>query len=238
MKKKGFHLFLSVKIIIICLFLLVTCNRNSTRSSASYTMDRDASYAIGMYMAAQFHIPDVSYDYQAFMEGFRAYQEALETRFSMDEAIDIINNAFMVLEASENERAEAEGQVNIVEGREWLEANARRAEVVSLPSGLQYEVITEGTGSRPEAHDLVRVHYEGTLINGEIFDSSYARGEPAEFPLNAVISGWTEGLQYMSEGSIYMLYIPYDLAYGNRATGTIPAYSTLIFRVELLEILR
>ena len=238
MKKIVFRISLGISVTIICFLLLGSCRGNNPRSSADFTMDRDASYAIGMYLAAQFHIPDVSYDYQAFMEGFRAFNESLETRFSMDEAIDRINTAFEQYESRENERQEAEGQVTMQEGSDFLAENGMRPEVTSLPSGLQYRVISEGTGVRPNATDMVRVHYEGTLINGEVFDSSYARGTPAEFPLDAVIPGWTEGLQLMNEGSIYELFLPYDLAYGSRTAGSIPAYSTLIFRVELLDVLR
>ena len=102
---------------------------------------------------------------------------------------------------------------------------------------MQYKVVSEGKGSQPKAEDRVKVHYKGTLIDGTEFDSSHKRGEPAEFPLNAVIPGWTEGLQLMKEGAKYMFYIPSKLAYGPRATGTIPANSVLVFEVELLEIL-
>ena len=237
MKKTVFRIALGVPVLIICLFLLGGCRRNNPSSTASFTMDRDASYAVGMYIASQFQIPDVGYDYQAFIEGFRAYNEGQETRFTMDEAIARIQEAFERLSAIEDQRNEAEGQSTIEEGRAFLAENGRRAGVTTLPSGLQYEVITEGTGAKPGPTDYVRVHYEGTLINGEVFDSSYNRGEPAEFPLNGVISGWTEGLQLMSEGSTYRFFIPQDLAYGSRATGGIPAFSTLIFRVELLAVL-
>jgi FKBP-type peptidyl-prolyl cis-trans isomerase len=156
----------------------------------------------------------------------------------MEEAISKIQTAFEQLEAREEARQEAEGQIHMEEGREFLTENGRRPGVTTLPSGLQYEVISEGTGVKPSVDDLVQVHYEGTLINGEVFDSSFARGMPAEFYLNQVISGWTEGLQLMSEGSTYKLFIPQNLAYGARATGGIPAYSTLIFLVELLTVIR
>ncbi|MBC8209695.1 MAG: FKBP-type peptidyl-prolyl cis-trans isomerase [Gammaproteobacteria bacterium] len=123
------------------------------------------------------------------------------------------------------------------EGLDFLKQNSSNPGVVTLASGLQYLVLSEGNGSKPAATDKVKVHYAGTLINGNEFDSSYKRGTPAEFPLNGVISGWTEGLQLMTTGSKYRFFIPPDLAYGSRAVSTIPANSTLIFEVELLDIL-
>lgn len=125
----------------------------------------------------------------------------------------------------------------IEEGEHFLAENAKREEVQVTESGLQYEVIEPGKGPKPTATSTVKVHYEGTLIDGTVFDSSYMRGEPIEFPLNGVIAGWTEGLQLMSVGAKYKLYIPYQLGYGERGAGqSIPPYSALIFTVELLEI--
>lgn len=129
-----------------------------------------------------------------------------------------------------------QAQSNLQKGEEFLAENAKRDGVMVTDSGLQYEVITSGDGPRPQATDTVRVHYRGTLIDGTEFDSSYARGEPAVFPLNRVISGWTEGLQLMPVGSKYKFYIPSDLAYGGRNQGTIGPNSTLQFDVELLGI--
>lgn len=122
-------------------------------------------------------------------------------------------------------------------GQQFLVDNSQREGVVSLPSGLQYEVIRQGEGAKPDPASVVEVHYEGRLIDGTVFDSSYERGEPIQFGLRRVINGWQEGLQQMPAGSVYMLYIPPELAYGSRSTGPIPAYSTLIFKVELLRIL-
>ena len=123
------------------------------------------------------------------------------------------------------------------EGEAFLADNANKEGIVTLPSGLQYQVLQEGNGKSPKATDQVKCHYEGTLINGKVFDSSYRRGEPATFPLNGVIAGWTEGLQLMKEGAKYRFFIPFNLAYGTRGAGQdIPPYATLIFDVELIEV--
>lgn len=112
----------------------------------------------------------------------------------------------------------------------------RTSEIVTTPSGLKYRVVKEGTGKQPTAQDVVSVNYEGRLLDGTVFDSSYDRGEPAQFPLSGVIPGWTEGLQYMKEGAVYEFYIPYNLAYGDRDNPAIPAKSDLLFKVQLLEV--
>jgi len=140
----------------------------------------------------------------------------------------------------QNALRQAQAQLNgpaIESGRAFLRENAKRPEVHTTASGLQYEVITEGTGAKPAATDVVKVHYAGKLIDGTEFDSSIKRGEPIEFPLNRVIKGWTEGLQLMREGGKYRLYIPYELGYGERGAGSqIPPYATLIFEIELIKV--
>lgn len=133
------------------------------------------------------------------------------------------------------EKKKFEGNIN--EGTKFLSENSKKPGIVTLPSGLQYQVITQGTGVKPKATDEVTVNYKGTLLNGKQFDSSYDRGEPATFMLNQVIPGWTEGLQYMPAGSKYKFFVPYALAYGERAAGPdIAPYSTLIFEVELISV--
>lgn len=125
------------------------------------------------------------------------------------------------------------------DGERFLAENAKMEGVTVLPSGLQYTVIKEGNGAKPLATDRVKCHYEGTLPNGTIFDSSYKRGEPAVFPLNGVIAGWTEGVQLMNEGAKYRFFIPYHLAYGERGAGqAIPPYAALVFDVELIEVVK
>jgi len=152
-----------------------------------------------------------------------------------EEAMVFLQRYFARIEAEANA---AQFEENRKEGIAFLENNKKRAGVFTTPSGLQYEIITKGRGRKPAATDRVRVHYRGTFINGTEFDSSYARNEPAVFGLNQVISGWTEALQLMPEGSKWKIYLPYHLGYGERAMAGIPPYSTLIFEVELIEIMR
>ena len=122
-------------------------------------------------------------------------------------------------------------------GEDYLAENAKKDGVITLPSGLQYQVLKEGNGRKPKATDTVKCHYEGMLVDGTMFDSSIQRGEPAEFPLNGVIAGWTEGLQLMQEGAKYRFFIPYTLGYGERGAGqSIPPFAALIFDVELIEV--
>jgi FKBP-type peptidyl-prolyl cis-trans isomerase FklB len=153
------------------------------------------------------------------------------TAISHTEAREIVNKFFTELE----EKMNAE---NIEKSKNFLAENAKREGVTTLASGLQYEVIKEGNGKKPSATDKVKCHYEGTLIDGTLFDSSIKRGEPTEFGLNQVIKGWTEALQLMTEGSKWRLYLPSELAYGAQGAGeAIPPHSALIFDVELIEVL-
>ncbi len=159
-------------------------------------------------------------------------------------AIDEIEGQQLVIEFLQRRDAERKseqaklGEAAKREGEEYLEKNAARSGVTVLPSGLQYEVLREGTGRKPKATDSVKCHYEGTLVDGTVFDSSRRRGEPAVFPLNGVIRGWTEGLQLMQEGAVYRFFIPYNLAYGENGAGaSIPPYAALVFEVELIEVL-
>ena len=154
-----------------------------------------------------------------------------ELAMSHNEAREIVNKYFRELE----EKMNAE---NIEKGKAFLVENAKKEGIVTLPSGLQYEVITEGNGKKPSATDRVKCHYEGTLIDGTLFDSSIKRGQPAVFGVNQVIKGWVEALQLMSEGSKWRLFIPSELGYGAQQAGEmIPPHSTLIFEVELIEVL-
>ena len=167
-----------------------------------------------------------------FAQAIKDVLEGNQTAISHTEARDIVNKYFAELEEKMN-------AANIEAGKKFLEENKKREGVVTLPSGLQYEVITEGNvGRYAKATDQVQCHYEGTLIDGTLFDSSIKRGQPATFGVNQVIPGWVEALQLMHEGAKWKLYIPSDLAYGAQGAGEmIPPHSTLVFEVELQKIL-
>ena len=154
-----------------------------------------------------------------------------ETAISHNEAREIVNKYFEELEAKMNAE-------NIEKGKAFLAENAKKEGIITLPSGLQYQVLQEGNGKKPSATDRVKCHYEGTLIDGTLFDSSIKRGQPAVFGVNQVIKGWVEALQLMSEGAKWRLFIPSELGYGAQQAGEmIPPHSTLIFEVELIEVL-
>lgn len=190
------------------------------------------SYALGLSMGHNFLGSGIkSLNVEDFAKGVEAVYKQEKPEISFDEAKKIINEFFSNLQ---DEIAETNKQA----GKEFLAENAKRSGVVVLPSGLQYEVLAEGKGRKPKVTDKVQCHYHGTLIDGQVFDSSIQRGTPAVFGVNQVIPGWVEALQLMPEGSRWKLYIPSDLAYGERgAGGSIPANATLIFEVELIKIL-
>lgn len=161
-----------------------------------------------------------------------------QPKMSHEEVQQVLEHYFTELEQRQQAEAAERGKAAKGEGEAFLAENKKRAGVVTTPSGLQYEIVKEGNGRQPKASDTVQCHYEGTLIDGTVFDSSYRRGMPAEFGLRQVIAGWTEGVQLMKEGSIFKFYIPYNLAYGERGAGAdIPPYAALIFTVELIKVL-
>ena len=189
------------------------------------------SYAIGLSMGQNLLGSGVtSLEYADLAAGIKDVLEKNQPQISYQEAQQVLGKFFSELEAKIAGEAKAAGEA-------FLAENAKREGVKVTESGLQYEVLEATIGQKPKATDKVRVHYEGTLIDGTVFDSSYKRGESITFGLNQVIKGWTEGLQLMSIGSKYKLYLPYQLAYGERGAGAnIPPYAALIFSVELLGI--
>ena len=203
-------------------------------STSDFTStEAKASYGIGLQMGQQVKGAFEGVSIDAVIEGI---QDAFADRSTKIPAEDI-NAAFMEIQQRLQEEQARLAKQYAAEGEAFLAENAKREEVIVLDSGLQYEVITEGTGQKPTANSTVRTHYAGTLINGQEFDSSYKRGEPAEFPVSGVIKGWTEALQHMPVGSKWKLYIPYQLAYGEQgAGGAIGPYQALIFEIELLDI--
>ncbi len=161
-----------------------------------------------------------------------------DLKVSHQEGQQIVNAFFRELEQKQNAAKAEAGKAAKEEGAKFLAENAKKDSVIVTKSGLQYEVLTEGTGKQPKATDTVRCHYEGRLLDGTIFDSSYKRNAPADFGLQQVIAGWTEGVQLMAEGAKYRFYIPYMLAYGEGGAGAmIPPFATLIFDVELIKVL-
>lgn len=171
-----------------------------------------------------------------FIAGLRDMLTGAKPAMSLEEAGNALEAFYKELEDEAAERNAAAGAAAKEEGEKFLASMAKDPEVKMTGSGLMYKVVKEGTGRKPKGTDKVYCHYEGTFPNGQIFDSSYKRGEPIEFGLNQVIKGWTEGLQLMSEGAKYELYLPYHLAYGETGTGGIPPYSALKFVVELIEV--
>jgi FKBP-type peptidyl-prolyl cis-trans isomerase len=215
---------------LVCICAL-GCNGKAGASSAE-TFDKDASYALGMNIGTSLKGDRLYPNMEELVKGIKDVLDDSETRFTIEEAYQIFSEAFGSLE---EERSNEGRQAEI----DFLAENSKKPGINVTGSGLQYEVITEGTGPKPTAADTVRVHYEGALTDGTVFDSSYSRGEPIEFPLSDVIPGWTEGLQLMNTGSAYRLFIPSDLGYGSYgAGGQIPPYATLVFEVELLDIVR
>lgn len=197
------------------------------------------SYALGIGIGsqlAQMGAKDLNID--DFAQAIKDVITGKPLQVDDQEAQQIVQKFFQEQEEKQRAAAIEKGKAARKEGEDFLAANGKKENVVTLPSGLQYQVLKEGDGKKPKATDKVRCHYEGTLINGTVFDSSYKRGEPAVFPLNQVISGWTEGLQLMQEGAKYRFFIPYNLAYGERGAGaSIPPYAALVFDVELIDVL-
>ena len=197
------------------------------------------SYALGLSMGNNFRATGIEkLNVKDFTDGVAAVYGEQELQMSYDEAKTVIREYFESLEKSRQEAAAAASQVNEQARKSYLEENGKRPEVVTTASGLQYEVLEEGSGAQPQAGDQVKVHYTGRLIDGTVFDSTVERGEPATFGVTQVIPGWVEALQLMKAGSKWRLHIPSNLAYGPQgAGGIIGPNSTLIFDVELLEVI-
>jgi FKBP-type peptidyl-prolyl cis-trans isomerase FkpA len=194
--------------------------------------------SVGQFIESKIIVQDklgVAYDKTIVAKGFIAAIQG-QTQMDMQEMQTITQAIEAKVREQQAAIAAEAGAANIAAGEAFLAENAKREGVMVTDSGLQYEVLTQGEGEKPVTESTVKVHYRGTLLDGTEFDSSYKRNEPAVFPLSRVISGWTEGLQLMNVGSKFKFFIPSELAYGERSTGSITSNSTLIFEVELLEI--
>jgi FKBP-type peptidyl-prolyl cis-trans isomerase FklB len=210
---------------------LVACNQENYTNAELTTQIDSVSYSLGISVANNLKNSGFeSIETDAMSSAFNDVFSGKEERITEEDANLLIQEYFLVLSEKKSQEASAEGSSFLVE-------NAKKEGVITTSSGLQYEIITNGTGATPNETDQVTVHYHGTLIDGTVFDSSVDRGQPATFPVNGVIPGWVEALQLMNVGSKYKLYIPSDLAYGERgAGGSIGPNATLIFEVELLSI--
>ena len=200
-------------------------------------MDK-VSYALGIGIGHQLaNMGGQELNIDDFAQAVKDVLGGKELKIKSSEAQMIVQEFFAAQEQKINKQREEAGKMAKEAGEKYLAENAKKDGVVVLPSGLQYLVLKEGNGKKPTAKDTVMCHYEGTLIDGTVFDSSYKRGEPATFPLQQVIAGWTEGLQLMQEGAKYRFFIPYRLAYGEGGAGAqIPPFAALIFDVELIQV--
>jgi len=217
--------------ILVLTLILGGCKGKTGSAPKKEPLGKDVSYAFGMFIGSKFLSDNTIPDTEQFLLGMKDTISGKKTRFSEDEAYQKIQALYTAL----MEERESE---SMQEGIDFLVENAQKPGIITTSSGLQYEVVKEGSGKKPSIDNLVRVHYEGKLIDGTIFDRSYDR-DPAEFPLGAVIPGWSEGVQLMSVGSKYRLFIPPQLAYGAEGMPpAIPPFSVLIFEVELLDILK
>ena len=202
------------------------------------TETEKVSYIIGTQIARNFKQQDIEVNLDSLMMGLKDALQGDKLVMSQDEMTKVYSAWQTKMRAKMATKKAKEASENLAAGTAFLEANKAKEGVKVTSSGLQYKVITEGTGNTPTADDKVKTHYRGTLIDGTEFDSSYKRNRPAEFAVTGVIKGWTEALQLMKEGGKWELYIPADLAYGERGRPSIPANSTLIFEIELLEIVK
>jgi len=200
-------------------------------------MDK-VSYALGLGIGRQLcDMGARELNIDDFAQAIKDVIAGAKKHVSDAEAQTLVQNFFAEQEKKQRAAAAEKFKTQKADGEKYLAENAQKEGVITLPSGLQYQVLKEGNGRKPKATDQVKCHYEGMLIDGTMFDSSIQRGEPATFPLNGVIAGWTEGLQLMQEGAKYRFFIPYHLGYGERGAGqSIPPFAALIFDVELIEV--
>ena len=200
------------------------------------TQKEKFSYALGMNIGSNLHRQSVPVDPDILLRGLKDTLVGNPTLLTEDEERTVLTEVQNDIRKQMQEKMKAQGEANKKEGEAFLAANKAKEGVVTLPSGLQYKILLAGTGPKPTTSDTVTVNYRGTLVNGTEFDSSYKRGQPTTFPVAGVIKGWTEALQLMPVGSKWQLFIPSDLAYGERGPGDIGPNATLIFEVELLKI--
>ena len=234
-------------LVALSLVAVMGCQQEAKKEEPAVVLETEAqkqAYSLGAQLGdsmkqnlTQFKEFSVELDEALILKG---YQDGLAGKATIEkeEIRALLGNLEQTLMAKKKEHEAAQALANLEAGQKYLEENAKKEGVQVTESGIQYQVISEGTGEKPAAADTVKVHYVGTLINGDEFDSSVKRGQPSTFPLNRVIAGWTEGVQLMPVGSKFKFTIPAHLAYGERATPTIPGNSVLNFEIELLEIIK
>lgn len=218
----------SLALVLVAAVGLISCEKTKTPK----TDQEKYSYAIGYQFAKNLKQQSVDYDEASLKQAIGDVTKGKDSQVNDEE----MQRVMQAMYEERSKKMNAEAGENLKKGQEWLAQNKTAEGVKTTESGLQYKVISEGDGPKPKESDVVVVHYRGTLIDGTEFDSSIKRNQPAEFPLKAVIPGWTEGLQLMKKGAKYEFYIPSELAYGERGRPSIPANSVLKFEVELLDI--
>jgi FKBP-type peptidyl-prolyl cis-trans isomerase FklB len=223
-------------VILLCMGILA-CQSNTQDRIELKSQNDSLSYSIGMNVGQNLKMQGFEINTAILAKGMNDILDSIPTIITEEQAQAVLMTAQQQLMAKQQEMTKMQSEKNKKDGEVFLAENKKKEGVVTLPTGLQYRIITNGTGRKPVPTDTVTVHYRGTLIDGTEFDSSIKRGQPATFALNAVIKGWTDGLQLMTVGSKWNLYIPPELAYGDRGAGNvIPPNATLIFEVELLSI--
>ncbi len=221
------------------LYLLFTSCAQETEKTELTTKSEKMSYALGANIGASIKPAAAEIDYEALIQGVKDTLEGRKPLLTAAETQKLLGELNALMRTKSNEKSKKLAEKNMQEGEAFLAENKEKAGVTTTASGLQYEVMKEGSGAKPQKTDRVSVHYAGTLIDGTEFDSSYKRGSPAAFAVTGVIKGWTEVLQLMNVGSKYRVSIPSDLAYGLRGSPpTIGPNATLIFEVELLDIVK
>jgi len=229
-------------IVLLAIMLFGLSTGLQAKEETKLTLENEAqkiSYALGNDIGQKLKGFEFELDLAILQKAIEHSYKGIEGPLTDKEAAEILQNFFKEMQAKQQEKRNEMGEKNKKAGEEFLAQNKEKKGVKVTDSGLQYEVVTEGKGGKPAATDKVKVHYKGTLIDGTEFDSSYSRNQPAEFKLNGVIRGWTEGVQLMTVGSKYKFYVPANLAYGERGAGAkIAPNATLIFEIELLDIIK
>ena len=222
----------SIVLLLTAGVMICACGKSGQKKVELKTLEDKLSYTVGYQIGNQLKGGEVTYNIDALSAGINdvvSNKEPLLTESQMDSVMMEMNNKIMA-------QRQQEADANLAKAQAFLDDNKKKADVVTLPSGLQYKVLSEGKGAKPAEKDTVTVHYRGSLIDGTEFDSSYNRGEPSQFVVGEIIKGWTEALQLMKVGSKWQLFISPDLGYGPSGAGPIPGNAALIFEVELLDI--